>query len=48
MNPEVTGTAPEKLVAVPVRHYGRWLSALVVLGLFAWLVSAFTNADIFP
>ncbi|MCU1601920.1 MAG: Amino acid transporter rane protein family [Frankiales bacterium] len=46
MTQEVTGTAPEKLVAVPVRHYGRWVGALVVVGLFGWLVSAFGNADI--
>jgi polar amino acid transport system permease protein len=39
-------TAPEPLVAVPVRHWGRWVSgALVVLGL-ALLVNAFASADL--
>ncbi|GGT09272.1 permease [Streptomyces kurssanovii] len=32
--------------AVPVRHYGRWISAVVVLGLLALLVRAFADAQI--
>ena len=43
---EGTGTAPGAIVAVPVRHWGRWLGALVVLALFALLVRAFAGADI--
>jgi polar amino acid transport system permease protein len=37
---------PADIVAVPVRHYGRWVSAAVVLILLALLVYAFSNADI--
>jgi polar amino acid transport system permease protein len=44
---DVTPTAaPEGLVAVPVRHWGRWVGALVVVALFALLVRAFVGADI--
>lgn len=42
----MTRPRPEPLVAVPVRHYGRWVSALVVLAVLAWLVQAFSRADI--
>jgi polar amino acid transport system permease protein len=38
-------TAPERLVAVPVRHYGRYVSGVVVLVLLALLVRAFVNAS---
>ena len=38
--------APEQLVAVPVRHWGRWLSAAVVLVLLAGLIYAFGTADL--
>lgn len=39
-------TAPERLVAVPVRHWGRWVSgALVLAGLVA-VVLAFAQADV--
>lgn len=31
---------PEAIRAIPVRHWGRWVSALVVLLLLAWLVQA--------
>lgn len=34
------------IVAVPVRHYGRWLGAAAVLVLVVLLVLAFANADI--
>jgi polar amino acid transport system permease protein len=44
---DVTPTAaPDRLVAVPVRHWGRWVGALVVVALFALLVRAFVGADI--
>ncbi|WP_237323123.1 amino acid ABC transporter permease [Streptomyces sp. JJ36] len=41
-----TKARPEAIKAVPVRHYGRWIGAAVVLGLLALLVLAFANADI--
>jgi polar amino acid transport system permease protein len=37
---------PERLVAVPVRHYGRWVSAVVVLAAVAAVVYAFSQAEI--
>jgi polar amino acid transport system permease protein len=44
---DVTPTAaPDRLIAVPVRHWGRWVGALVVVALFALLVRAFVGADI--
>ncbi len=42
----MTQTGPAPLVAVPVRHYGRYLSALAVLAVLGWLVWAFSRADI--
>ncbi len=42
----MTSPGPAPLVAVPVRHYGRWLSAVVVLAALGWLVWAFSRADI--
>ncbi|MHC0431725.1 amino acid ABC transporter permease [Streptomyces sp. O3] len=32
--------------AIPVRHYGRWIGAVVVLALLALLVNAFASANI--
>ncbi|WP_432097660.1 amino acid ABC transporter permease [Streptomyces sp. bgisy100] len=40
------GGRPEDIKAVPIRHYGRWISGIVVLGLLALLVNAFAGADI--
>jgi polar amino acid transport system permease protein len=40
------GSAPERLVAVPVRHWGRWVSGTVVLLLLGFVVYAFATADI--
>ncbi len=37
---------PERLVAVPVRHWGRWVSAVAVLAGLYLLVQAFAQADI--
>ncbi|WP_101255606.1 amino acid ABC transporter permease [Streptomyces barkulensis] len=37
---------PEAVKAIPVRHYGRWISAAIVLVLFGLVVAAFVNADI--
>jgi polar amino acid transport system permease protein len=36
----VSSSPPEAIRAVPVRHWGRWAGAAVVLVLVAWLVSA--------
>jgi polar amino acid transport system permease protein len=33
-------TTPEAIKAVPVRHYGRWVGAVIVLLLALWLVTA--------
>jgi polar amino acid transport system permease protein len=38
-------TAPERLVAVPVRHYGRYVSGAIVVALLVLLVRAFANAS---
>ncbi|MFK4098568.1 amino acid ABC transporter permease [Streptomyces sp. NPDC019531] len=37
--------APEAIKAIPVRHYGRYVSAVVVLALVALLVNAFATAE---
>jgi polar amino acid transport system permease protein len=42
----VTTAAPERLVAVPVRHYGRWVSAVIVLAAVGGIVYAFSQAQI--
>ncbi|MCW2600571.1 MAG: Permease [Frankiales bacterium] len=39
-------TAPERLVAVPVRYWGRWVSAVVVLVLVGLFLYAMTRADV--
>ena len=39
-------TAPERLIAVPVRHYGRYVAAVVVLVALGLLVRAFAQADL--
>ncbi|MGK5529029.1 amino acid ABC transporter permease [Streptomyces sp. URMC 129] len=46
--PPAPGAEPgaEAIRAVPVRHYGRWFGALVVIGLLALLVVAFAGAEI--
>jgi polar amino acid transport system permease protein len=41
-----TGAAPEALVAVPVRHWGRWVAAVAVAAVVVLLVRAFVKADI--
>ncbi|MEU2494798.1 amino acid ABC transporter permease [Streptomyces sp. NPDC007883] len=44
---ETTATAhPEQIKAIPVRHYGRWVSGAVVLVLLGWLAFAFAQGDI--
>jgi polar amino acid transport system permease protein len=42
----MTSPAPERLVAVPLRHYGRWVSAVVVLAAVGAVVYAFSQAEI--
>ncbi|MCK7625820.1 amino acid ABC transporter permease [Streptomyces sp. RS10V-4] len=37
---------PEPIKAIPVRHYGRWIAALVVIGLLALLVRAFASGKV--
>ncbi|MGW8380131.1 amino acid ABC transporter permease [Streptomyces sp. ODS28] len=37
---------PAEIRAVPVRHYGRWVAAVVVLALLGLLISAIANANI--
>ena len=45
--PDVARDAqPETMPVVPIRHYGRWFSAVVVLVLLALLVRAFAGSDI--
>ncbi len=45
-DPTGTATPPPPLVAVPVRHWGRWLSAVAVVVVAGLLVRAFVRADI--
>jgi len=37
--------APAAIKAIPVRHYGRWVSAVIVLALVGLIVNAFATAD---
>ncbi|WP_103504016.1 amino acid ABC transporter permease [Streptomyces sp. SM12] len=43
---EAADTPPEAIRAIPVRHYGRWAGAALVVVLLGMLVLAFANADI--
>ncbi|MFH8723851.1 amino acid ABC transporter permease [Streptomyces termitum] len=36
----------QAIKAVPVRHYGRWVSGVVVVALLGWLVYAFSQGNI--
>ncbi|GAA2347155.1 amino acid ABC transporter permease [Streptomyces violaceusniger] len=38
--------APESIKAIPVRHYGRWVSAIIAIALLALLISAFARGDV--
>ncbi|MFB7513963.1 amino acid ABC transporter permease [Streptomyces sp. NPDC056144] len=44
--PAPSGTPYEAIKAIPVRHYGRWISAVVVVALLGWLVYAFSQGNI--
>ncbi|MCM2388028.1 amino acid ABC transporter permease [Streptomyces albipurpureus] len=39
-------TQPEAIKAIPVRHYGRYVAAVVAIGLFALIVYAFSQGKI--
>ncbi|MEE4543257.1 amino acid ABC transporter permease [Streptomyces sp. V4-01] len=41
-----TGTPYEAIRAIPVRHYGRWVSAVVVVAVLGWLGYAFSQGNI--
>jgi polar amino acid transport system permease protein len=36
----------QQIRAVPVRHYGRWVSAVVALALLGWLIYGFSQGDV--
>ncbi|ADI07047.1 permease [Streptomyces bingchenggensis BCW-1] len=38
--------APENIKAIPVRHYGRWVTAVVIIGVLASIVYAFSQGDV--
>lgn len=38
--------SPEVIRAIPVRHYGRWIAAVVVIALLGLLVNAFASANV--
>ncbi|MER6094873.1 amino acid ABC transporter permease [Streptomyces sp. NPDC001728] len=44
--PGASGTPYEAIKAIPVRHYGRWVSAVVVVVLLGWLIYAFSQGDV--
>ncbi|MEU4090280.1 amino acid ABC transporter permease [Streptomyces aureus] len=41
-----SGPAPETIKAIPVRHYGRWVSGIIVIALLALLGIAFSHGNI--
>ncbi|MFJ7267660.1 amino acid ABC transporter permease [Streptomyces sp. NPDC099050] len=44
--PGASGTPYEAIKAIPVRHYGRWISGVVVVVLLGWLVYAFSQGNV--
>ncbi|WP_413807232.1 amino acid ABC transporter permease [Streptomyces sp. OE57] len=38
--------APESIKAIPVRHYGRWVAAVIAIALIVLLISAFARGDV--
>ncbi|MBP8536082.1 amino acid ABC transporter permease [Streptomyces sp. MK37H] len=38
--------APENIKAIPVRHYGRWVAAIIAIALIVLLISAFARGDV--
>ena len=45
MRPPTPEGGPAAIQAVPVRHYGRWVGATIVLLLFVWLVSTAAGSE---
>lgn len=43
--PVDTPTPPDQILAVPLRHWGRWVAAAVLLGLLALLVRLIVNSQ---
>ncbi|GAA0897039.1 MULTISPECIES: amino acid ABC transporter permease [Streptomyces violaceusniger group] len=43
---DVPPPAPESIKAIPVRHYGRWVAAIIAIALIALLISAFARGDV--
>jgi polar amino acid transport system permease protein len=43
--PATPASSPPSIQAVPVRHYGRWVAAVLVLLLVAWLVVSAAGTD---
>lgn len=44
--PPAGGLPPEAIRAIPVRHYGRWVSGIVVIGLVVALAFAFSQGNV--
>jgi polar amino acid transport system permease protein len=44
--PGPSGSPYEAIKAIPVRHYGRWVSAVVVAVLLGWLIYAFSQGKV--
>ncbi|MEE1757268.1 amino acid ABC transporter permease [Streptomyces sp. SP18CS02] len=42
----VTKDRPDPIRAIPVRHYGRYISGALVLAVLVWLVLAFANGNV--
>jgi polar amino acid transport system permease protein len=45
-SPAPAGTPPEAIKAIPVRHIGRWVAAIVVIALLALLGFAFSQGNV--
>ncbi|MBM9619413.1 amino acid ABC transporter permease [Streptomyces zhihengii] len=41
-----TSTPPEQIKAIPVRHWGRWVSAVIVVALLGTLIYSFSQGDV--
>ncbi|MEN8650970.1 amino acid ABC transporter permease [Streptomyces sp. 21So2-11] len=44
--PTLTKERPENIRAIPVRHYGRYVSGALVLAVLVWLVLAFAGGNV--
>lgn len=44
--PGASSSPFEAIKAIPVRHYGRYVSGVVVVGLLGWLIYAFSQGDV--